>query len=64
MTFEESLNALESIAKRLESGQCTLDESIELYGQAMELSKHCTELLNNAKLKITEISEMEKAEDK
>lgn len=64
MTFEESLNALEAIAKKLESGQCTLDESIKLYEEAMTLSKECTELLQNAKLKITEISELEKAEDK
>lgn len=64
MTFEESLNALEVIAKKLESGQCTLDESIKLYEEAMALSKQCTELLNNAKLKITQISELEKAEDK
>ena len=64
MTFEESLNALEAIAKKLESGECSLDESIELYEEAMALSKQCTELLNIAKIKISEISELEKAEDK
>lgn len=64
MTFEESLNALEAISKKLESGECTLDESIKLYEEAMTLSKRCTELLDNAKLKITQISELEKAEEK
>ncbi len=64
MTFEESLNALEAIAKKLESGECSLDESIKLYEEAMALSKQCTELLNIAKIKISEISELEKAEDK
>lgn len=63
MTFEESLNALEAIAKKLESGQCTLDESIKLYEEALALSGECTKLLEAAKLKITEISELEKAED-
>lgn len=63
MTFEESLSALEAIAKKLESGECSLEESIKLYEDAMNLSKQCTELLNNAKLKITQISELEKAEE-
>lgn len=64
MTFEESLNALEAIAKKLESGECSLDESIKLYEEAMTLSKQCTELLNTAKIKISEISELEEAEEK
>lgn len=63
MTFEESLKALEAIAKKLEDGECSLDESIKLYEEAMVLSKNCTELLSEAKLKIIEISELEKAED-
>lgn len=64
MTFEESLIALEEIAKKLESGQCSLDESIKLYEEAMTLSKKCSEILETAKLKIAEIGELEKAEDK
>lgn len=63
MTFEESLTALEAIAKKLESGECSLEESIKLYEDAMTLSKQCTDLLNEAKLKITQISELEKAEE-
>lgn len=62
MSFEEALKELEEIAKKLESGECSLDESIKLYEQALTLSKECTQKLNDAKLKITEISELEKAE--
>ncbi len=62
MTFEEALTALEEIAKQLESGKCSLDQSVALYEQAIKLSKECTEKLNDAKLKITELSELEKAE--
>ncbi|MBR2043723.1 MAG: exodeoxyribonuclease VII small subunit, partial [Clostridia bacterium] len=40
-----------------------LEESIKLYEDAMTLSKQCTDLLNEAKLKITQISELEKAEE-
>jgi len=62
MTFEEALTSLEEIAKKLESGKCSLDESVALYESAIKLSKECTEKLNAAKRKITEISELEKAE--
>lgn len=64
MTFEESLSTLENIAKKLESGDCTLEESIKLYEEAMTLSKKCTDLLSIAKIKISEISKLEEAEDK
>lgn len=62
MTFEEALTALEEIAKKLESGKCSLDQSVALYEEAIKLSKECTEKLNDAKLKISELSELEKAE--
>lgn len=62
MTFEEALTSLEEIAKKLESGKCSLDESVSLYEEAIKLSKECSEKLNDAKLKITQLSELEKAE--
>ena len=62
MTFEESLSALEVIAKKLESGSCGLDDSIKLYEEAMRLSKDCAQKLEEAKIKITNLSEIEKAE--
>ncbi len=62
MTFEEAITALEEIAKKLESGKCSLDQSVALYEEAIKLSKECTEKLNDAKLKITQLSELEKAE--
>ncbi len=62
MTFEEALISLEEIAKKLESGKCSLDESISLYEEAIKLSKECSEKLDDAKLKITQLSELEKAE--
>lgn len=63
MTFEESLSKLEEISAKLNSGDCTLDESIALYEQAMVLSRQCTVLLENAKLKIKELNEIEKADE-
>lgn len=53
--FEEALKELEGIALRLENGDCTLDESIELYEKAMKLTKECNEIIEKAKIKITEL---------
>lgn len=46
--FEESLKELEIIIRELESGDVSLDESLEKYTKAMELVKFCSEKLKNA----------------
>ena len=52
MKFEEAMQALTEIVKKLESGEATLDESITLYEQGIQLSKRCTELLEKAEQKV------------
>ena len=52
-TFEEMIDTLESIAKELESGKLTLDESVKKFETGMELSKKCSAILENAEKKIT-----------
>lgn len=56
LTFEETMESLEKIVKELESGNLSLDDSIQKYTKGLELSKHAYELLKNAesKLKIEE----------
>lgn len=54
-SFEEAITKLESIVKELESGNCTLDESIEKYTEGMKLAKICGDKLNNATEKINKI---------
>lgn len=51
--FEEMIEDLENIAKDLESGKLTLDESVQKFEQGMELSKKCSNILENAEKKIT-----------
>ena len=48
-----SIKELEQIVKELENGELTLDDSIKKFEKGMELSKHCSELLENAEKKIT-----------
>ena len=55
MTFEESLKRLEEIVKDLENGNVQLDDAINKFKEAMDLSKTCNEKLKNAEENITKI---------
>ncbi|SHE52771.1 Exodeoxyribonuclease VII small subunit [Caldanaerobius fijiensis DSM 17918] len=53
LTFEEALRKLEEIVKKLESGNQTLEDSLILFQEGIELSKICTKKLNDASGKIS-----------
>lgn len=53
--FEKSLTRLEEIVKQLESGELNLEESFRLFDEGTKLSKECYEVLETAKLKLTEV---------
>ena len=61
--FEKSLNELEKIISKLESGDCSLEESITLFEQGMEHTKSCREALENAKKRILDLTEAEAEEE-
>jgi exodeoxyribonuclease VII small subunit len=54
--FEEAFNRLEEIARRLESGDISLEESLELYEEGMKLIDLCNQKLEAAEKKITTLS--------
>lgn len=54
-TFEESLNELETIVKKLENGNGNLDESIKEYTKAMELASSCSKKLDEATASVNKI---------
>lgn len=54
-TFEEAMNELEEIVKKLEQGEVQLEEAIELYKKGMELSHFCHEKLQNAEKQLISI---------
>jgi exodeoxyribonuclease VII small subunit len=54
-TFNENLNRLEEISRKLEEDNLDLEIAIELYEEGVELSKICIELLKSAEVKITEL---------
>ncbi len=60
--FESNLTELENIVKQLEDGDCSLEDSIELFEQGMKLSRDCAKQLETAKQKITLLTAAEEEE--
>lgn len=54
-SFEENLNKLEEIVKKLENGDIPLDDAIKEFNTAMTLAKSCDEKLKNAEESLTKI---------
>ena len=52
MDFESAMSELENVVKKLESGNASLNESIELYERGIALSTACNNMLDKAKQKI------------
>lgn len=55
--FEEALETLEEIVKKLESGSLSLDESLESFEEAIGLVKICNEKLESAEQKVRMLTE-------
>ena len=55
LSFEESLEQLEEIVNKLESGDVPLDDAIDEFTKAMNLVKVCNVKLNNAEEAIAKI---------
>ena len=50
--FEAALTELESIVKKLEEGDLTLESSLALYERGVELSRYCHARLEDAEKRI------------
>lgn len=55
-TFESALLELESAVARLEAGDLTLQDSLEIYAQGQQLVAFCAKLLEEARLKVELLS--------
>ena len=51
--FEEAMKKLEEIATELESGKLNLDESVAKFEEGINLSKKCSDILENAEKRIS-----------
>jgi exodeoxyribonuclease VII small subunit len=55
--FEALYGRLESSVARLEEGGLTLEESLALYEEGMQLARRCQDILKDAELRITRLQE-------
>ncbi|MDQ2833994.1 MAG: exodeoxyribonuclease VII small subunit [Acidobacteriota bacterium] len=51
-TFEEHLNALEGVVEKLEHGELSLEESVRLFEEGVQLSNACKKQLEAAEGRI------------
>ena len=63
MTYEQAMKRLEEIIKILENNTATLDESINLYQEGLELVKYCDSKLKSIEEKVVKIYEDNQMKD-
>jgi len=51
-SFEEALQKLESLVEKMESGDTSLERSLESFEEGMHLIRACREQLENAEQKV------------
>lgn len=62
-SFEEKLDKLEALIKDLESGEKSLDESVKLYNEGIQLAKSCHQELKEAEDIIVKLMNEDTLED-
>ncbi len=56
-SYEVAMEELKLLTEDLESGELTLDESLEVYAKAVELIKYCNQKLQSAQKQMTVLIE-------
>ena len=57
LSFEELMEKLEEITTKLEKEQISLDDSVKLFEEGMNISKECNKKLEEAEKRITMLVE-------
>ena len=56
LTYEQAFAELEAVVAALESGEQPLETSLSLFERGQALTKHCTELVDKAELKVRQLT--------
>jgi exodeoxyribonuclease VII small subunit len=56
LSYEQAYQELEGIVTSLENNQRSLDESMTLFERGQKLAEHCAKLLEDAELKVKELT--------
>lgn len=62
-SFEENLNRLKEIVRLIQSGELSLDDSIEVFKEGIELSKYLEDKLSSVEEKAVKIFENNELKD-
>lgn len=54
-SFEQALDELDALVRRMESGELTLDDSIAAYRRGAELARYCQARLSQAEQDIKQL---------
>jgi exodeoxyribonuclease VII small subunit len=57
MSFEKSLEELQAIVKRLESGELSLEDSLKAFESGVQLVRQCQEVLTSAEKRVQLLSQ-------
>jgi exodeoxyribonuclease VII small subunit len=57
--FEKALEELESLVEQLESGELSLDQSLQQFKRGVELTRHCQGVLEQAQQVVEQLIEPE-----
>ena len=57
MTFEQAFKELEALVVELEGGDLPLEESMENFARGQALAKRCSQLLEEAELKLVSLTQ-------
>ena len=55
-SFESAMEQLETLVSRMESGDLSLEESLEAFEKGVHLTRFCQDQLQKAELKIQELN--------
>ena len=58
-SFEGTLEELESIVRRMEDGEPSLEESLKLFERGMDLKRRCQKALDDAEQRIRTLADPE-----
>lgn len=57
--FEQALEELESLVEQLETGELSLDQSLERFKRGVELTRHCQSVLDQAQQTVQQLVDPE-----
>lgn len=59
MSYEDAYDKMENILNKLERCNISLDESLKLYEEGINLYKYCAKILEEAELKVSKFNEVQ-----